>query len=482
MSARLLHELLERATDRAADAPAVVDGERVVSYGELDAWSNAIARVLVDRGVQPGDRVALYLDKSAEAVAAIYGTLKAGAVYVPFDPTSPCTRLGYIAADAGIRVVCTSHKMLAALRDMTAAGAPVAVAVVLDGPTDQPGTVPEVVGSSAIDAAGTERFSVRRIPEDLAYILYTSGSTGNPKGVMLSHRAALGFVDWAVEAVGVTSTDRCSSHAPLHFDLSIFDLFASAAVGAAVVLVPAATSRFPVEVHRFIERQGITIWYSVPSILSMLTLRGGLTDGALPHLRVVLFAGEVFPTKHLRELMQRLPHAEFWNLYGPTETNVCTAYRVPALAAGDDDAHPDRPGRRGRRSVRRDRRRPARDPRRGRRAPHPRGDGHVGLLERSRAHRRVRSRRARTTRPCATSRTAPATSSASRPTATSSSSGGATCRSRAVAIASSSARSKPHCTRTRTWSRPRWSPFPTRWSETESTRSPRCASTPPTKR
>jgi amino acid adenylation domain-containing protein len=338
VSAGLLHDLVAYAARNTRDAPAVVDGDRVVSYGELDGWSNAIARTLVDQGVAPGDRVAIYLDKSAEAVAAVYGILKAGAVYVPFDPTSPSARLAYIASNAEIRVACTSSKKLAALGEIAAA-APIATAIVLDDPADAPSAL-AVVGADAVHATDPSPFAVRRIPEDLAYILYTSGSTGNPKGVMLSHRAALGFVDWAVDALGVNGTDRLSSHAPLHFDLSIFDLFAAAAAGAAVVLVPTSTSRFPVEVHRFIERQAITIWYSVPSVLSMLTLRGGLTVGSLPSLRVMLFAGEVFPTKHLRELMSLLPHAAFWNLYGPTETNVCTAYAVPPLDAANDDPIP----------------------------------------------------------------------------------------------------------------------------------------------
>jgi amino acid adenylation domain-containing protein len=166
---------------------------------------------------------------------------------------------------------------------------------------------------------------------DLAYILYTSGSTGDPKGVMLSHRNALTFVDWATARLGVEASDRLSSHAPLHFDLSIFDLFAAASAGAAVDLVPAETSVFPTAVASFIADRGITIWYSVPSVLSMLALRGGLEPGALPQLRTVLFAGEVFPVPYLRRLMRTLPHARFLNLYGPTETNVCTYYEVPPL-------------------------------------------------------------------------------------------------------------------------------------------------------
>jgi amino acid adenylation domain-containing protein len=148
---------------------------------------------------------------------------------------------------------------------------------------------------------------------------------------MLTHRNGLAFVEWAVDQFGVAPEDRLSSHAPLHFDLSIFDLFAASTAQATLVLVPRTTAMFPVEVVRFMDRHRITVWYSVPSVLSMVTQQATLPPNGLPRLRTVLFAGEVFPTKYLRRLMTMLPHARFCNLYGPTETNVCTWYDVRPL-------------------------------------------------------------------------------------------------------------------------------------------------------
>src|SRR5262249_8886042 len=150
-----------------------------------------------------------------------------------------------------------------------------------------------------------------------AYILYTSGSTGTPKGVMLSHANALAFVDWAVQQFAVTCDDRLASHAPFHFDLSVFDLYGAAAAGATVGLAPADASGLPRELRRFLETERITVSYSVPSMLTQLARRGGLGPGDLPELRQVLFAGEVFPTRYLRLLMRQLPRARFANLYGP---------------------------------------------------------------------------------------------------------------------------------------------------------------------
>ena len=135
----------------------------------------------------------------------------------------------------------------------------------------------------------------------------------------------------------MTPEDRLSSHAPFHFDLSTFDLFAAAHGGATLVLVPRDLSIFPVMLARFIAEQAITVWYSVPSVLTALVLRGELESTPLPALRVVIFAGEVFPAKYLARLMELVPEPRYLNLYGPTETNVCTWYEVPRDAPPIDD-------------------------------------------------------------------------------------------------------------------------------------------------
>jgi amino acid adenylation domain-containing protein len=335
-----LHDLLRRAARAGGDRLAVVDGARSLTYAELDRRSDQLARLLIRLGVAPGDRVGLYLDRSVDSVVGLYGALKAGAAYVPLDPTAPVRRLAYIIGNCGIQVLLTGAEKQESWADLREAGAPVRALVVLNAAgaklNGKAQSLP-VHGSGAIDRQDPSPPNDPTISVDLAYILYTSGSTGDPKGVMLSHRNALAFVEWAVEEFGVTAEDRLSGHAPLHFDLSVFDLFAAAWAGAALVLVPSAASIFPFEVARFMRSNGITIWYSVPSILSMLALRGGLAPGDLPSLRTVLFAGEVFPTPYLRRLMQLLPNARFANLYGPTETNVCTWYDVRVL---EDDAQP----------------------------------------------------------------------------------------------------------------------------------------------
>jgi amino acid adenylation domain-containing protein len=165
-------------------------------------------------------------------------------------------------------------------------------------------------------------------PQDLAYILYTSGSTGKPKGVMLSHENAVSFVDWCSEVFAPQTSDRFSSHAPFHFDLSILDIHLPLKHGATLVLVAEDVGKDPVRLASLIADQRITCWYSAPSILSLLAQYGKLASYDYSALRLILFAGEVFPVKHLRTLSRLLPAPEYFNLYGPTETNVCTFYQV----------------------------------------------------------------------------------------------------------------------------------------------------------
>jgi L-proline---[L-prolyl-carrier protein] ligase len=329
---RNLDELLAASADMRPEAPAVIHDERTISYGELDERAGRLGSLLVELGVRRGDRVAIYLGKSIEAIEAIHAVLRAGGCYVPFDPQAPPARLGYMAADADIRVLLTGAENAEDWAALVANGARFDALVVLNADDVQAPVGTQLLTAREVAQADPAVRTLGRTEHDLAYILYTSGSTGTPKGVMLSHENCLAFVEWAVEEFAVSMEDRLSSHAPLHFDLSTFDLFAAALAGAPVVLVPPETSVFPVAVRQFIELHEITVWYSVPSILSMLALRGGLGRGDLPRLRCVLFAGEVFPTKYLRSLMELLPHARFANLFGPTETNVCTWYDVPTLA------------------------------------------------------------------------------------------------------------------------------------------------------
>jgi non-ribosomal peptide synthetase component F len=157
---------------------------------------------------------------------------------------------------------------------------------------------------------------------------------------MHTHRSGLSFAEWAVATYELTAADRVSNHAPLHFDLSTFDFFATGIAGGTIVVIPEALTKFPANLSKLIATERISVWYSVPFALIQLMERGELHDQDTSSLRWILFAGEVFPTKHLRQLMSMLPGVRFSNLYGPTETNVCTFYHVDQLPDDTDETIP----------------------------------------------------------------------------------------------------------------------------------------------
>jgi amino acid adenylation domain-containing protein len=315
----LLSQLLTQSAARNPENIAVVDESRHYTYRALDEASNRFAHLLRSAGVGRGDRVGLHADKSLEAVAALFGILKLGAAYVPLDTTAPLHRIAYTISNCQMKAVVSTKAKQAGLFELMARQGNVPAALSVDD---------ETAWATARPVAPNDPGTIEN---DLAYILYTSGSTGNPKGVMISHRAALTFIDWASDAFDVQPGDRVSNHAPFHFDLSTFDLFVTIKAGATVVLVPPAFSIFPMDLAKFIAGQRISIWYSVPSALIRLILYGDLQQFELSHLRTVLFAGEVFPIKYLRQLVELIPRAAYYNLYGPTETNVCTWYKVGNL-------------------------------------------------------------------------------------------------------------------------------------------------------
>lgn len=323
-----LHHLLSESAARQPEREAVRLRNDCINYGDLERTSNQLAHAMIESGVRPGDRIGIYLHKSIAAITSLFAVLKTGACYVPVDPNAPGSRLAEIARQSKLRSLVTSSKLYHGLVEPFAEESPLESIFFSDTLPEERVTLPAQTLDDAFRRSSTEPPQTKVIDHDLAYILFTSGSTGTPKGVMLSHRNALTFVDWAVATFGITAQDRLSNHAPLNFDLSVFDIFAAIKAGAAISLIPEGLSTFPLQLSSLIQEQRITVWYSVPMVLTLLQARGKLEEFDLSALRWVLFAGEVFPTKHLRALMEKLPHPRYANLYGPTETNVCAYYEV----------------------------------------------------------------------------------------------------------------------------------------------------------
>lgn len=333
----LLTQAVDEAAERTPDKDAIRFSGKGLTYKDLARYSNGMARILREQGVRRGDRVGIYMNKGLESAVAIYGIMKAGAAYVPLDPFAPVARISYVIRDCGIRHVITNDMKLD-MSGLLDEDVELDCLIGVEAGEERPCTT--ISWDAVYASAAPQPPDVGVVEQDLAYILYTSGSTGMPKGIMHTHRSGLSFAQWAAQEYGLTSEDRLSNHAPLHFDLSTFDFFAGAQAGATVVILPEAFTKFPANMVKLMAEEKITVWYSVPFALIQILQRGKMEAHDLSALRWILFAGEVFPTKHLRNLMLALPDVKFSNLYGPTETNVCTYFHVTAVPEEDDEPVP----------------------------------------------------------------------------------------------------------------------------------------------
>jgi amino acid adenylation domain-containing protein len=331
---------LSRAAERAADTPALADGDERLTYGQLEESSNRLARLLLESGCERGDRVCLLVSKSAGAIVAMQAALKAGCAYVPVDIASPAARVERILEAAEPRLILTAQPAAGLVDDLLARGA-LAGDTVIGSVTAEP-VVGENFRSSfaTVEAEGfaADPLPAANDPGDAAHILFTSGSTGIPKGVVITHRMVVSFVDWSVDYFDIRPPDRVSGHPPLHFDLSTFDIYGSFAAGAELHLVPSSLNLLPHKLAAFIEDRELTQWFSVPSILAYMAKFDVVRHDAFPQLERLLWCGEVMPTPALMYFMSRLPHVRFTNLYGPTEATIASSYyTVPETPSSETD-------------------------------------------------------------------------------------------------------------------------------------------------
>lgn len=330
----LLHHALDKSAEKYPDNIALKFRDEQYSYQALYDKSVQLAHMLDQQGIKRRDRVGIFLNKGFETVIALYAIVRVGGVFVPLDPRSPVTRLESIIDDCGIRGIISDDSK----------------AKELNAVASFDNTLEFVIGvTQAIDNIRCITWQdVAQLPadnppvrltmeDDLAYIMYTSGSTGKPKGMMHTHRSSLGYVKMSSALYDVKSSDVLSNYSPLHFDMCTFDYMTGIYCGAKTVIIGEAEMLFPTNLLNIMQDDQLTIWYSVP--FPLIHMRDAVQDYDLSSLRWVMFGGEPFPPKHLRTLMEKLPHTRFSNVFGPAETNQSTYYFVPPPATwADDDA------------------------------------------------------------------------------------------------------------------------------------------------
>lgn len=312
-----VHELFERQAADRPDAPALTCGDETLSYAELNRRANRLAHRLIDRGVRPGDLVGLCSDRQFEIVVGILAILKAGAAYLPLDPALPADRIGYIMQDSASTLIVVQSGQAHVVEASGAALVEMAPGGTCDG--DWPETNPEGLADL----------------EGLIYVMYTSGTTGRPKGVQLTHRNVARLFLNTRHWYGFDRNDVWTLFHSFAFDVSVWEMWGALTYGGRLVVVPYLVSRTPSRFLDLVRREGVTVLNQSPSAFKLFVAEEGLSTSPQPFaLRAIIFAGEPLDLPSLRPWVARHGDARplLVNMYGITETTVHASYRVTRAA------------------------------------------------------------------------------------------------------------------------------------------------------
>ena len=294
-----------------------------LTYGQLMQRAQEIGSFL--RGyVETQNPVLVYMDKSPDCITAMLGAVYAGCFYTPIDPAMPDSRLERIVSVLKPRCILCEKRYLDKAQALNCAAELICVE-----------EIPQ-----QIDALALAEVRAQHVDNDLLYVLFTSGSTGMPKGVAITHRSVIDFAEWACDALNIEADCLFGNQAPLYFDNSVLDIYCAIRMGAAVHFIPRKYFTFPGKMTEYLEEKGINTIFWVPSALTGVSNAGALEKCVPSRLERIFFCGEVMPCKTLNAWRKALPNARYVNMYGPTEiTDVCTYFPVERDFA-DDDALP----------------------------------------------------------------------------------------------------------------------------------------------
>lgn len=344
MSGFGLSNLLLTASQKNPEKSAFSFEDQHFSFAALHTLASRVAGFLRSTGLRPDDRVVIWSRKRLEYVTAIYGSLYAGGCYVPVDQACPAYRAGFIVRSVEPHAIIGEHSLIKTIvsfhEPSSANDGNVLLVILKPGSELQRLEAQIVLEWSDLNGVDPPPGPIDAEGDRLAYILFTSGSTGEPKGVVHTHKSALEFILWSAKATGLRADDVLSQYSCLSFDLSIFDLFSGVSAEARTVIVPEWMYGRIGSLARLIAKEGITVWYSVPSAF-LQSGQAGLERLASTSLRCIVFAGEQIPKAPLGRLMAALPPAcQVMNWYGPTETNVCLHHSISEAALATNDPIP----------------------------------------------------------------------------------------------------------------------------------------------
>ncbi len=313
----LLKDTARRLPDKCA---LVADGVRV-SYGELDAMSDRLAAFFVQEGIEPGDRIAIFMGNRLEAVVAIFAAQKAGAVFSPVNPSTRAGKLGYILNNSDACAVVTEGRLGRVAAEAIARSAPsVRLAIRVGGKAAR--IAPKTVSFGEALAAGNGTLGDPGIGIDLSMLIYTSGSTGFPKGVMMTHLNVITATRSITTYLKNTEDDIILSVLPISFDYGLYQILMAFHIGATLVLEKGFA--FPRAILDRLAEERATGFPLVPTMAAMILKMQDLEPGAFPHLRFITNTAAALPVAHVKALQRLFPDTELYSMYGVTECKRCT--------------------------------------------------------------------------------------------------------------------------------------------------------------
>lgn len=319
----LLYDLLEASARRLPDKVALVAGNVRLTYGEIEARANALAALLRERGVARGDRVIVFGDNSADTAVAFWAVLKASAVVSVVSPLTKADKLRYLLEDCRPTALIAEAQLFPAFHEAAASSPHLRVVVVLGTMGDDRFTkIPNAVRISEIADRRAGAPPRECIDIDLASIVYTSGSTGEPKGVMLTHRNMLTAATSISTYLGLAEDEVILGALPLAFDYGLYQMIMAFRVGARLVLERGFA--FPAQVLQTVVAEGVTALPGVPTIFAMLGEMKSVKDMDFGKIRIVTNTAAALPVSHIRMLQGLFPTARIFSMYGLTECKRCT--------------------------------------------------------------------------------------------------------------------------------------------------------------